>query len=69
VYRRRRPETTALYRVVQTHLETWLVERSACELSPRYVEEDFCRNENALTVGVIICDVHVPKINGVEAVK
>lgn len=43
VYRRRRPETTALYRVVQTHFETWLVERSACESIPRYVEEDFRR--------------------------
>jgi len=26
-------------------------------------------NENALTVDVIICDVRMPKINGVEAVK
>lgn len=43
VYRRRRPETTALYRVVQTHLETWLAERSACEPIPRYVEQDFRR--------------------------
>jgi len=43
VYRRRRPETTALYRVVQTHFETWLTERSACEPIPRYVEQDFRR--------------------------
>ncbi len=56
VYRRRRPETTALesrdgrgrakqearaeYRVVQTHFETWLAERSVCEPIPRYVEQD-----------------------------
>ena len=26
-------------------------------------------NENALTVDVVICDVRMPKINGVEAVK
>ncbi len=59
VYRRRRPDTTALesrdgrgrakqearaeYRVVQTHFETWLTERSACEPIPRYVEQDFRR--------------------------
>jgi two-component system chemotaxis response regulator CheY len=27
-----------------------------------------CLNDNALTVDVIICDVRMPKINGVEAV-
>ncbi len=43
VYRRRRPETTALYRVVQRHFETWLAERRACEPVPRYVERDFRR--------------------------
>jgi hypothetical protein len=27
VYRRRRPERTALYRLVRQHLETWLARR------------------------------------------
>ena len=44
VYRRRRPERTALYRLVQQHLETWLARRREgdpdASLIPRHVERE-----------------------------
>jgi hypothetical protein len=44
VYRRRYPERTALYRLVQQYLETWLTSRSQGEPDgvpiPRYVERE-----------------------------
>ena len=45
VYRRRRPERTVLYRVVQAHLETWLVHRHGQDGGPLppWVEGEFRR--------------------------
>ena len=47
VYRRRRPERTALYRAVQGHLETYLAlardGHDDGEGVPRYVEGEFRR--------------------------
>ena len=41
-YEQRRPETTPLYRLVASHLETFLAEaRAACERGvPRYVDRE-----------------------------
>ena len=45
VYRRRRPERTVLYQVVQCHLESWLAQYREAEPGhdpiPWYVERDF----------------------------
>lgn len=42
VYRRRRPERTALYRLVQQHLESWLARRREGDADgapiPRHIE-------------------------------
>lgn len=47
MYRRRRPERTVLYRVVQENLETWLAQREAVDAEsggvPRWVEGDLRR--------------------------
>ncbi len=47
VYRRRRPERTVLYQVVQCHLESWLAQYREAEPGhdpiPWYVERDFRR--------------------------
>jgi len=44
VYRRRRPERTAVYQVVQEHLETWLAHYNEAEPEsnpvPHYIERD-----------------------------
>jgi len=44
-YRPRNPQDTALYRLVQQHLETFLAEPLACGAPPypRYVEREFRR--------------------------
>ena len=51
VYRPRRPQSTALYRIVAEHLETFLAEPVAHGAAPypRYVEREFRR---FLTCGV-----------------
>ena len=44
-YQRRRPERTLWYRIIQTHLETWL-EQASCEdgqSPPTHVERTFRR--------------------------
>ena len=47
VYRRRRPEHTVLYQVVQSHLESWLAHHREAEPDddpiPWYVERDYRR--------------------------
>lgn len=47
VYRRRRPERTVLYRVMQENLETWLARREAAEADsggvPAWVEDELRR--------------------------
>ena len=45
VYRPRKPQNTALYRIVQEHLETFLAEPLAhgAPPYPRYVEREFRR--------------------------
>ena len=47
VYRRRRPERTLLYRIVQDNLETWLARREVAEVEtgavPRWVEGELRR--------------------------
>lgn len=47
VYRRRRPERTVLYQVVQDHLESWLARRGEAQGEaggvPRWVEGEFRR--------------------------
>ena len=47
VYRRRRPERTILYQVVQCHLESWLAQHREADPDhdpvPWYVEEEFRR--------------------------
>ncbi len=47
VYRRRRPEHTVLYQVVQSHLESWLAHHREAEPHddpiPWYVERDYRR--------------------------
>jgi hypothetical protein len=47
VYRRRRPERTVLYRVMQQNLETWLARRKAAEVEsggvPAWVEGELRR--------------------------
>src|SRR3990170_691587 len=56
VYRRRRPERTALYRLVQQHLETWLARRREGEPDgvpiPRYVEREL---RAYLECGILAC--------------
>ena len=44
-YQRRRPERTLWYRIVQTHLETWLELSTgpSGEAQPAYVERSFRR--------------------------
>jgi hypothetical protein len=47
VYRRRRPERTVLYRVMQENLEMWLARREAVDAEgggvPRWVEGELRR--------------------------
>lgn len=56
VYRRRRPERTALYRVVQQHLETWLPRRRESDADgaplPRHVEREL---RGYLECGILAC--------------
>jgi len=56
VYRRRRPERTALYRLVQQHLETWLARRRESDIDgvpiPRHVEREL---RTYLECGILAC--------------
>ena len=56
VYRRRRPERTALYRLVQQHLETWLARRREEDPDnatiPCYVEREL---RAYLECGILTC--------------
>jgi hypothetical protein len=56
VYRRRRPERTALYRLVQLHLETWLACRRERDPDgvpiPRHVEREL---RGYLECGILAC--------------
>ncbi|TAK53802.1 MAG: hypothetical protein EPO25_09480 [Gammaproteobacteria bacterium] len=56
VYRRRRPERTALYRLVQQHLETWLARRRERDADgapiPRHVEREL---RGFLECGILAC--------------
>jgi hypothetical protein len=58
VYRRRRPERTALYRLVQQHLETWLARRRESDPDgsgspiPRHIEHEL---RGFLECGILAC--------------
>ncbi len=56
VYRRRRPERTILYQVVQCHLESWLAQHREADPDhdpvPWYVERDYRRY---LDCGLLCC--------------
>ena len=56
VYRRRRPERTALYRLVQQHLETWLARRRESDLDgtpvARHIEREL---RGYLECGILAC--------------
>lgn len=56
VYCRRRPERTALYRLVQQHLETWLARRREDDCEgvpiPRHIEREL---RGYLTCGILAC--------------
>jgi len=56
VYHRRRPERTALYRLVQQHLETWLARRREGDPEgtpiPRHVEREL---RAYLEFGILAC--------------
>ena len=56
VYRRRRPERTALYRLVQQHLETWLARRREGDPDaapiPRHIEREL---RSYLECGILAC--------------
>ena len=56
VYRRRRPERTVLYRMVQQHLESWLAARREADPDgvpiPRHVEREL---RGYLECGILAC--------------
>jgi hypothetical protein len=56
VYRRRRPERTAPYRLVQLHLQTWLVRRREGDADsapiPRHIEREL---RGYLECGILAC--------------
>ncbi len=56
VYRRRRPERTALYRLVQQHLEIWLARSRNADPDgasiPRHVEREL---RGYLECGILVC--------------
>ncbi len=65
VYRRRRPERTILYQVVQCHLESWLAQHREADPDhdpvPWYVEEEFRRY---LDCGVLCRGVALARCKG-----
>jgi len=55
-YRRRRPERTALYRLVQQHLETWLARRRESDPDGNPVARHIERELRAyLECGILAC--------------